>query len=98
MKNTILPEFQKFLLSRGLIPEKNIFFYAQCVSKFLAFSNKNEDINFDLRIEKFLNHLKSEKSISDWQVRQADNALRLYINHFFNGKILILTPNITRKN
>ncbi|MEW6095497.1 MAG: hypothetical protein AB1567_03080 [bacterium] len=59
MKNTILPKFQNFLLSRGLVPEKNISFYALWVSKFLAFSNKNEEINFDLRIEKFLNHLKS---------------------------------------
>ena len=47
------------------------------MSKFLAFSNKNQDLEPDLRVEKFLNQLKSQKKIADWQVRQGDEALRL---------------------
>ena len=76
MKNRILPEFQDFLLSRSLIPEKNVSFYAHWVSKFLAFSNRNQDLGPDLRVEKFLNYLKSQKNIADWQIKQADDALR----------------------
>jgi len=34
----LLPEFQNFLISRSLAPEKNTPFYAHWVSKFLAFS------------------------------------------------------------
>ncbi len=77
MKNNILPEFQEFLRSRGIVNEQYIPFYAHWSSKFLAFSNENENLNLDLRIEKFLNHLKTEKNIADWQVKQAEEALRL---------------------
>ncbi len=44
MKNRVLPEFQNFLLSRSLVPEKNASFYAHWVSKFLAFSNTHGEI------------------------------------------------------
>jgi integron integrase len=93
VKDRILPEFQDFLISRSLVPEKNVSFYAHWVSKFLAFSNRNEDLGPDLKVEKFLNHLKSQKNISDWQIKQADDALRLYIHHFLDGKTSILSPN-----
>jgi hypothetical protein len=45
VKNRILPEFQDFLLSRSLVPEKNVSFYAHWVSKFLVFSNRNEGLH-----------------------------------------------------
>ena len=93
VKNQILPEFQNFLLSRSLVPEKNVSFYAHWVSKFLAFSNRNEELQPHLRLEKFLNGLKSQKNIADWQIKQADDALRLYIHHFLKGETSILSPN-----
>ncbi len=94
MRNRILPEFQDFLLSRSLVPAKNAPFYAHWVSKFLAFSNKNQDLGPDLRVQKFLTLLKSQKKIADWQVKQADEALRLYIYHFLDGKTSVLSPNV----
>ncbi len=94
MKADILPEFQKFLLSRSLVPEKNVSFHAHWASKFLAFSNSNENLTPDLRVEKFLNHLRQQRNITDWQIRQADDALRLYINHFLDGKASTLSPNL----
>jgi hypothetical protein len=69
MENRILPEFQEFLLSRSIVVAKKVPFYAHWASKFLAFSNKNQDLNPDLRVQKFLNHLKSQKNIADWQSR-----------------------------
>ena len=72
-------------------------FCAHWVSKFLAFSNRNEELQPDLRVEKFLNDLKSQKNISDWQIKQADDALRLYIHHFPKGGTSILSPNSPRK-
>jgi integrase len=77
VKNRVLPEFQNFLLSRSLVPEKNVSFYAHWVSKFLAFSNRNEELQPDLRVEKFLNGLKSQKNIADWQIKKAiQNAVK----------------------
>jgi hypothetical protein len=54
MEETILPDFQKFLLSRGFAPPKNVPFYANWVSKFIAFSNRHEELNQDLLFQKFL--------------------------------------------
>ena len=70
--NGILSEFQDFLLFHLVVFAKNAPFYAHWVSKFLAFSNNNQDLGPDLRVEKFLNHLRSQKKIADWQVKQAD--------------------------
>jgi len=94
VKNQILPEFQNFLLSRSLVPKKNVPFYAHWVSKFLAFSNRNEELAHDLKVEKFLNYLKSQKNLADWQIKQAGDALRLYTHHFLDGKTSILSPNL----
>lgn len=85
MNSNVLPEFQKFLLERNLINKKYITFYAHWASKFLMFSNNNENLIPDLRVREFLNYLSSQKNISDWQVRQADDAIRLYIHHFLDG-------------
>jgi hypothetical protein len=49
--------------------------YAHWVSKFLAFSNRNENLGSNLRVQKFLNLLKSKKKIADWQIKQAEEAL-----------------------
>jgi len=97
VRDRILPEFQNFLVSRSLVPEKNVSFYAHWVSKFLTFSNRNQDLGPDLRVRNFLNQLKSQKNISDWQIKQADDALRLYIHHFLDGETSILSPNVPHK-
>jgi hypothetical protein len=36
----VLPDFQDFLLSQKLAPEKNVPYLANWVSKFLAFNNR----------------------------------------------------------
>ena len=35
-----------------------------------------------MQIQKFLNDLKEQENIADWQVKQADNAVTLYLNQF----------------
>ena len=72
MKNRIFPEFQDFLLSRSFAYAKNPPFYAHWVSKFFAFSNRNQDLSSNPNVEKFLNQLKSQKKIADLQSRQAE--------------------------
>lgn len=93
MGDRVLPEFQKYLLSRKLVKEKNVPFYAYWASKFLSFSNNNEEIGVELRVNRFLDRLKKQKNISDWQIRQAEEALRLYIHHFLKGNTSTLSPN-----
>jgi integron integrase len=97
MESNILPDFQKFLLSRGFAPPKNVPFYANWVSKFLAFSNRHEELNYDLLFEKFLDKLKSQKSTADWQIRQARDAVKLYITHFMADKKTASQPGKPQK-
>ena len=97
MADRILPEFQDFLRSRSLVPAKNTPFYAHWVSKFFAFSNRNPDLSSNLKVEKFLNQLKSQKKTADWQIKQAEEALRLYFHHFLDGKTAVLSPDGSQK-
>jgi hypothetical protein len=84
MKNIILPEFQDYLRSKSLVNAKYIPYFALWASKFLAFSENDANLSHDLQVQKFFNYLKTQKNIADWQVRQADNAVILYVNQFLD--------------
>jgi len=83
--NVLLPEFQEFLLKRSLAPEKNIPFLAYWASRFLTFCRKRdisaEDYNEAAETE-FLDMLRADDKILDWQPRQADDAIKLYYRHY----------------
>jgi len=89
----ILPEFQGYLRKRAIVPEKNIPFYAWWASRFLAFGNKNENLPLDIRIEHFLKEIQNNKRLADWQLRQAEEAVRLYATQFQAGNAASLSPN-----
>jgi hypothetical protein len=95
MNNDLLPDFQKFIAARKLAAESQILFYAYWVSKFLRFSNTQQDKSLDLRIQMFLDALKKDQKLQDWQFAQADNAVKLYIHHFLpeSGGAAKLSPN-----
>ena len=80
-----LPEFQKYLLERKLVPEKNVPYFAYWVSRFLDFARKR-DISateyHEASIIEFLDILRTDQKILDWQPRQADDAIRLYYYHY----------------
>jgi hypothetical protein len=74
MNKSDLSDFQEYLRSKSLVQEKYIPFYVHWARKFLTISISNRDINHDLLVQKFINYLKSDEKIADWQIRQADNA------------------------
>lgn len=83
--NEILPEFQRFLLEKKLAPEKNVFFYALWTSKFFNFARKKQissELYQENAVSEFLEALESDPHISDWQIRQAGDAIRLYYFHY----------------
>lgn len=82
MKKNVLTEFQEYRRSNSLVHEKYIPFYRHWASKFLLFLRKNSELSHDLRVLKFINFLESNEKIADWQVRQADNAITLFVHHF----------------
>ncbi|MFH2047286.1 MAG: integron integrase [Pseudomonadota bacterium] len=93
--NNILPDFQKYILDNELVSENQIPFYANWVNKFIKFSNTRQDKALDLRVQLFLDALKKDRELQDWQITQAENAIKLYINNFLptSGGTAILSPN-----
>jgi hypothetical protein len=84
----VLPEFQEFLIARNLAQKKHVSFLANWVSKFLAFRRGNEEEDINITVARFLDTLRDNGNIEDWQVLQADSALRLYIHHFKGGGLM----------
>jgi integron integrase len=93
MINNLLPDFQKYIVERKLAPENQIPYYAYWASKFINYSNRQQDKNLDLRRQMFLDSVKKDKKLQEWQITQADNAINLYINHFLSGNSAKLSPN-----
>ncbi len=83
-----LPDFQSFLRSGKLAPEKNIPFLALWASRFLFFIAGKSHADSGALIIEFLDSLKAQENIADWQIRQAEEALLLYLNHFKGGESL----------
>jgi integrase len=86
-QRTILPDFQKFLRERKLAPEKHIPFHAHWVSLFLSFARRRHLSATEYQeatVTDFLEELKSDKKVLDWQHRHAEHALRLYYFHYLN--------------
>lgn len=84
MLSDVLPEFQEFLTSRKLVPEKSVSYYARWVSKFLGFANNSGEESRDLLIRKFLICLAAQGEFADWQIKQAEEALKLYSGQFLS--------------
>jgi len=83
MKRNILPDFQIFLVSHRLAAEKNAPYYAFWVSKFLEFSNEKGIMPQEVKIEDFLAELEKTE---EWQLRQAETAIMLYLKKFMHAE------------
>ena len=82
-KSVVLLEFQAFLLSKKLVPEKNLFFYALWTSKYFSYARKkqiNSDEYQENAVVEFIEALKNDSAVSEWQVRQAHDAIRNYLS------------------
>jgi integron integrase len=80
--NRLLPDFQQFLLHRKLVPENQVPFYAFWASRFVRFLNSADDKPISLKIQSFLDTLKGDSKLLDWQIAQAKDAVTLYLNYF----------------
>jgi integron integrase len=81
----ILPEFQQFLAQRQLVPANRVSFFAYWINRYLRYADKNalNASDYDeLAIMHFLEYLRSDSRILDWQHRQAEDALQLYYFHY----------------
>ncbi|MBN2372424.1 hypothetical protein JXL19_01370 [bacterium] len=45
------------------------------MSRFLAFSNRNEDLSPDLKTLSFIERLSKDDTVADWQAQQAETPI-----------------------
>jgi integron integrase len=95
VQNT-LPEFQHYLRDRKLAADKHIPFLAYWVGRFLRFAGTKEIDAVEYHEEavmEFIEQLRSDRRTTDWQARQADDAIRLHYFHYLGQKSGALQAN-----
>jgi len=97
MDNDLLPEFQQFLISNGSVTERKVPFYAYWASKYISFVENFEDLSKEAKIDGFLNHLCGS-GLEDWKVKQAEEAIDLFIGHLQKNNKGYLANSADQKN
>lgn len=83
----LLDEYQTFLRENGKIQENRIKFYIYWTQKFLKFCGyKSENLGMST-IKRYLDTLDADKNIVDWQVKQAADAVIMYVGEFLGKAI-----------
>jgi site-specific recombinase XerC len=80
-----LPAFPKYLLEKSLVPANQAPFFANRVSRFLDYARKKEVQALGYQetvVLEFMDILKSDRQVLDWQYNQAGDAIRLYYFHY----------------
>lgn len=79
-----MERFGAFLLKQQLVPEARARFYVHWVRKFLTQSPVVPSASLDDRIAAFADGMQGSGAYQEWQVTQAEQALRLYFVNFRN--------------
>ena len=86
-----LEEFGEFLLRRRLVPEANAKFYVAWVRKFLK-EGADPRLTLEERVAGFTEGLRQAGGREDWQVEQAERAVKMYFHAFRDGQDLAEKP------
>jgi integron integrase len=77
-----LQEFEDFIKTRNLVDEKYRSFYISWVRRFLQSEFSVDELSGKDRQVCFSDQLNRDSSVQDWQVRQAEQAVKLYLDVF----------------
>ena len=88
MSDLQLDEFGEYLLKRTLCKEANASYYVTWVRRFFKTIQDWKPDSWDLLLQRFVNALHNDERFEDWQVEQAERAVRLYFHNFRNGREL----------
>ena len=90
-KNGMIGDFEAFLSKLGTVPKDKIKFYIHWVRIFLKSCNYQlENINTE-RISQYLDSLDADEKIADWQVKQAADAVILYVEKYLKKSLQQVT-------
>ncbi|MDD2235645.1 MAG: integron integrase, partial [Kiritimatiellae bacterium] len=77
-----LADFGVFLLKEQLVPENHVSFMVRWVRQFFGVSKHVTDQSLEDRLQGFLEQLEAGGKVTDWQLRQAEQSIRLYYVNF----------------
>ncbi len=80
-----LGEFGEFLLRRRIVPERNAKYYVGWVRRFLG-AAPDPRLALGERMEGFVEGLRASGNWEDWQIEQAERAVKVYFHTFRNGE------------
>ena len=75
-------DFEEFLSCSGLIRKDKIKCYVYWVNKFLYYCKYRSHKPVNHNISSYLDKLEKDERIADWQVKQAADAVLIYIEKF----------------
>src|SRR3989339_1647932 len=75
-------DFGMFLLETKLVRAGKEKFMVHWVRRFFDFGLNHRNLAWSEQLPLFLKELNESGSYQDWQVRQADQAVRLYFSNF----------------
>ena len=79
-----LMEFEKYLKTNNLVPENKIKYFSNWADKFLHGLNYKVTAIDQNSIISFIKNMRKDQRYEDWQIRQAESAVRIYVRNFLN--------------
>ena len=95
-KELRLPEFGDWLLKSSLANEKHARFLVRWVQRFFQTTHGQAGEEWPVLLQRFVNALHGDRSLEDWQVEQAERAVRLYFHNFRKAETLPLAAPIVQ--
>jgi len=80
MEGFDLKGFEQFVTERDLVPEAHRSFYVHWVRRFLTAEFSASQLEGKDKVECFADQLARDSSVKEWQLRQALQAVSLYLD------------------
>ena len=90
-----LMEFEKFLIDNKIVLKDKAKYYVNWADKFLHGINYRAEAIDQRTISSFLNSMSKDNRYEDWQIRQAENSVRMYVTNFLK---MSLHPQVQQKS
>ena len=84
-----LKEFEDFLKRHGFVTSDKSRFYAYWVDRYIKYSQNRPSIPVPQTIEQFLNKMENDSRFADWQVKQAADAVLLYVERYLRTNVSV---------
>ena len=85
MNDFQLDEFGEYLLKRSFCREGHEKFFVFWVRRFFRDSKEWSADSWDVLLQQYVNVLHDDPRVDEWQVEQAEKAVRLYFHNFRSG-------------